>query len=35
MLAWILALLRTIPIPPQPALVPLSRRQLRRRIIDL
>jgi hypothetical protein len=35
MLAWLLARLRAVLIPPQPVLIPIARRPLRRRTIDL
>ena len=35
MLAWLLARLRALLIPPQPGLVPIARRPVRRRTIDL
>jgi hypothetical protein len=35
MLAWLFARLRALLIPPQPVLVPVVRRPLRRRTIDL
>lgn len=35
MLAWLFARLRAYLTPPQPVLVPIARRPLRRRTIDL
>ena len=35
MLAWFFARLRAVLILPQPLLVPIARRPLRRRTIDL